>query len=393
MPESLAAFLQRHRFSPRDILSRRNQTRHDFDIAALLGGWQILKFDSECKNLRSLGSALLLANYMSNFQTDQPDAFSRAASELKDDEWMFALRFCSFHRVHSALKNLEIIQNAMEEACLGANSARARMDFSFSKSRSSRSVYKREQSKATTQILNFAALYASYLDACRRIREACDLKQKSVYDRAIAKIIGRNSGVHDFTKDLRNYLLHYQIVEPSIYISYGANRSAHLYLDPRSILYSGFKWKTKSREFLQKTEKIDVVQTLETVTEDVHRLVKFHDKLVAKRLSDEKFAYDSYMNERERYNHLQNAHFNIGAAFKRPKSLISRTLDDEFVQSVLHSSLPDDRVITLIITFANRHNNLPSHLLEQLQIEIQDLLVRRPRYPTGAPYLQGQRLE
>lgn len=267
------------------------------------------------------------------------------------------------------------------------------MDFSFSKSRSNRSIYKREQSKATTQILNFAALYASYIDVCRRIREACHLKDKPSYDRAIERIIGLNRGVHNFTKELRNFLMHYQIVEPSINISYGANRSVQLYLDTRSILYSGYKWKTKSREFLQKAEKIDVVQTLETVTEDVDRLVRFHHKLVEKRLFDEKFAYDSYMNERERHNHLQNAQLNIGAAFKQPRSLISRTLDDDFVQSVLNSALPDDEVIMLIVTFANRHYNLSKKLLEQLQTEIQDLLARRPRYPVGVPYLQGGKIE
>lgn len=393
MPESFASFLQRHRFAARDILSRRNQTSHDFEIAALLGGWQILKFDSECKSLRNLGSALLLANYMINFQTDQPEPFSRAISELTDDEWMFALRFCPFHRVDTAIKNLELIQNAMEEACLGANTASAGMEFSFESSRSSPDIYKREQSKATTQIINFTALYASYIDVCRRIRDDCGLKGKESYDRAISRIKRRNRGAHDFTKELRNFLLHYQIVEPSIQISYGANRSAQLYLETHSILYSGFKWKTESRLFLQKTDKVDVIQTLKSVTEDIHRLVRFHRKLVAKRLPYRKFAYESYTNERARLNHLQRATLDIGAAFKKPKSLIKRTVDDEFVQSVIQSALTDEDATALIVSFANRHYNFSSRLLGRLNMEVRELLAHRPRYPVGVPYLQGQKIE
>lgn len=136
-----------------------------------------------------------------------------------------------------------------------------------------------------------------------------------------------------------------------------------------------------------------MIQTLKSVTEDIHRLVRFHRKLVAKRLPYRKFAYESYRNERARLNHLQRATLDIGAAFKKPKSLINRTVDDEFVQSVIQSALTDEDATALIVSFANRHYNFSSRLLERLNMEVRELLAHRPRYPVGVPYLQGQKIE
>lgn len=393
MAESFLSFISRHRFNVTDILSHRHLTRHDYELALMFPGMDFFWLDQKQNELERLGLAFAIAGYVAECETDEPELFSKAASALSDDEWNYTLQFCPYYSVDSALKNLALILYAMEETCLNLNAAKAGMEIAMEYSTSGVSVYSREQSKATSQLLCFVALYASYIDGCRRIREKCKLKGSEIYDRAIARIVGKKADVHSFVKDLRNFTLHYQIPEPSVTIQTSDKRVVSLNLNGVSILYSGFRWKRESKSFLQNNPELEVVDTVSIITRDVRRLVKFHNKLVSKRLVDEKFAFETYANERSRLRHLLKATMDIGAVFKRPTSLIVRLLDAKIVDQVLKSALSNKISENLLVNIANRHRNLPKGTLNNLREELQKALSKRPNYPVGKPFLSRRRIK
>ncbi len=336
---------------------------------------------------------MAMAGYVTECQIDEPELFSQLASDLREDEWNSVLRFCPFQPVDSALRNLDLIVSALEEACIGLNAAKAGMETAMDSSRSRLATHQREQSKATAQLLNFGALYASYVDVCRRIRRRCNLGDQKSYERAIARLVAKNKGAHSFAKDLRNYTLHFQVPEPYVTIELSENRKVSLLLDSSALLYSGFKWKATSRDFLQNNAKLDILETATEVTKDVVRLVRFHRKIVDARLADMKFAYETYLNERVRHKHLRDAVVDVGAAFRMPRSLISRLLEDNFVEQVLESALPDKDAEMVIVEYANRHRNLPKKVLQELRIEVGKKLESRPRFPTGGAFLSKRKVE
>lgn len=272
------------------------------------------------------------------------------------------------------------------------SSALAGMEVAFEQTRNSDTTYRREQFKATGHLLTFSALYSSYIDVCRRIREKCNLAGVTSYNRAINRVINRPDGIHDFAKDLRNFLLHYQIFEPDIEIHYGNHRTVKLFLKSHDLLYSGYTWKRGSRNYLQKLEKVDVIEMMRIIISDVSRLVIFHDKLVDKRLTREKYAYENYLNERQRYRHLQRAVTDIPGAFGRNTTLSSRLLEKALVEKILRSALPNEKAKLMLMDHANMHQNLPPQAIATLEGEIDSLLETRPNFPVGGSYLSGRDL-
>ena len=164
-------------------------------------------------------------------------------------------------------------------------------------------------------------------------------------------------------------------------------------MNSTALLYSGFKWKALSRDFLQSNAKLDVLETATEVTKDVVRLVRFHRKIVDARLADMKFAYETYLNERIRHKHLREAVIDVGAAFRMPRSLMSRLLEDNFVEQVLESALSDKDAEMVIVEYANRHRNLPKKVVQELRIEVGKKLKGRPRFPTGGAFLSRRKIE
>lgn len=393
MTSGFTDFILRHRIRLAEITGHRPLTLQDYELAKHFSGWELLSFTEKREELERLGFAMAIAGYVAECATDEPKLFSQIASDLRDDEWRYVLRFCPYHKVDTALKNLDVIQSALEDACLALNAARAGMETAFDHSRDEHVTYRREQSKATAQLLNFSALYASYVDVCRRIRGYCQLTGEGSYDRAVRRLVAKNASAHSFAKDLRNYSLHYHIPEPNVTIRISDHRSVTLWLDSQALLYSGFKWKSASRTFLQASKELDVMETVTAITKDVIRTVRFHRKLVDVRLVSMQFAYNTYQNERARYQQLRNSVTDIGAAFKRPRSLMSRLLEKDFVDQVLASSLPDQSARRLLIDFADRHQNLPKEVLESLEKEIERALSRRPNFPTGGAYLSRRKIE
>ena len=224
MKENFASFVMRHRFRLADIASHRPLSLHDHQLARVFPGGQLLCLDLKRHELERLGIAMTMAGYVAECQIDEPELFSQLASDLREDEWNYVLRFCPYQPVDSALRNLDLIVSALEEACIGLNAAKAGMETAMNYSRSRLQTHQREQSKATAQLLNFGALYASYVDVCRRIRRRCNLGDQKSYERAVARLVAKNIGAHSFAKDLRNYTLHFQIPEPYVTIELSENR-------------------------------------------------------------------------------------------------------------------------------------------------------------------------
>lgn len=313
--EDFASFIAKHRFKPHDLFASvsKGVTTQEFQLAKCFSQVDLLRWDFGDGQFAELNRALTVASYTSESSTDHPEGFAAYTSKLQEESWNYALRFSPYHKVHTALENLERVHAAMLEASLGLNAATAGMDTVLEFKRSDNSAYAREQSKATSNLLTFSALYASYVDVCRRIRKYSKLENSESYTRGIGRVIGKNSGAHSFAMGLRNFILHHHLVEPGITISMGESRTVRLLLDSNALLFAGFKCKADAREYIRSDKKLDVLKTTTTVVKDVARLVRFHRKIAEKRLPEEKFAHDTYLHERTRFRHLQNATFDPGA--------------------------------------------------------------------------------
>lgn len=376
----------------RDVLRSPSNgcSLQDFELTKLFPRNQWMSWHFGGDELAELNRALALASYMAECATDEPEGFARLTSNLHEESWKFALRFCPYHKVHVALENLDTVQSAMLDACQGLNSAMAGMETAFELGPTDRSAYERERSKATSNLLNFSALYASYLDVCRRLRGYCDLKSSAAYKRAIDRIVGDNAGEHSFISGLRNFILHYQLVQPAISITVGETRSVKINLDTNSLLYAGFDWSAVARGFMQSDATIDIVGTTSSVFRDVVRLVKFHRKIARKRLSNAASAYELYVYERRKMMHLHSSAVDVGAIVKRPTTVLSRLVDERVVKKTIESGLSDEDVRTVLVTLADRYRNLSAATKDAISADVDRLLRRRTEYPKTGAYLQGR---
>ena len=103
-------------------------------------------------------------------------------------------------------------------------------------------------------------------------------------------------------EQIRNFILHYHLAEPELRIYSGSERRVQLLLDANTLLFSGFKWTRDARSYLQSNDKLDLMHFTRTAVRDVSRLVRFHGKVAENRLTEAKFAYDTYVHERARYH-------------------------------------------------------------------------------------------
>lgn len=391
--ENLGTFIRRRRFEVRELFpsAANGAPRQHFELARYFRDHQFFNWAVGGRGIHELNQAFALAEYMSECAVDEPSEFSRYVSSLSDEAWSFAIQFTPYNKVITALENLEVVRAAMFEAVLALNAAKAGMEIAVEFNSSSTDVYVREKSKATSSLLNFSALYASYIDVCRRIREYAGQVNDEAYRRAIYRLIDRNSGAHDFVKGFRNFILHYHLPQPNIQISYGVTRSVEIYLDSNSLLYSGFKWKVDARSYIQSGARLDIEKVTIIVFKDVERLIKFHKKIVEKRLYREKQAFDIYLYERRRFKHLQNSAMDLSAALlKRPTPMISRLVNKDVIEQVLNSLLPDDEAKLILSALADRHRNLSPDAQKAVAREIEKLLKERTRFNNTGAYLQGR---
>ena len=391
--ENFESFVARHRFKPREFFAS-----HSTDMTPQLS--RLIKFFpqldqfmywAEVRQLSEFSRALAVASYMANSDMDRPDGFAAVTSMLQEESWNYSLRFSPYHKVHTALENLERVHAAMLEASFGLNAATAGMESALELQRSDKSAYVREQSKATSNLLTFSALYASYIDVCRRIRTYSKMKKSKAYERGIRRVIGKNFGAHRFVKGLRDLILHYHLVEPNIIVSIGEKNTVQLLLDSNSLLFAGINWTADARDYIRSERKLDVLQTTNTVVKDVARLVRFHRMIAERRLPKEKLAYDTYLHERTRLIHLQNATFDPSALIKRHSPVLSRVIDPSVMEVTLNSTIPDDELRMLLTTLANRHQNLSLDKMAVVVDEIEQILRRRIRYPNTGSYLDGRK--
>lgn len=387
-------FALRHRFELQDIfsLTSKENTHQVAALAQFLPGLALMNWDLSGKKLAELNRAFIVTEFVSENDTSQPEVLSAYISTLSEEAWFFALQFSPYHKVHTALENLERVHSAILEASLNLNTSMAGMDSATQLLGFQNKAYAREKSKATSHLLTFASLYASYIDVCYRIRDYCGLKQSQAYSRAIKRIIGNNAGAHSFAKGLRNFILHYHLVEPEITIKYREERTVKLYLDANSLLFSGFKWDSNAQHYIRSAEKLDVVAATTSILKDIGRVIRFHRKLAERRLSKSKFAYELYTHERTRYRHLEKATYDIGAACKRPTSVLSRVLDEGIIDSTFNSTLDDDDIRNVLTILADRHGNLSKDMKMKIARDIEKLLKSRPRLPNKGAFLNGQRL-
>lgn len=390
--ETLAGFITRHRFRPWDIIPNATSgtSRQHYEFLRLFPSDQVLRvlFD---KGLINLSRAFCLAQYMAENATEEPDEFARLVSSVDDEVWAFALTFSPYHKVSAALQNLKLVESAMLEAGLSLNSAMAGMESAMAFPGSDTRSYEREASKATINLLNYSALYASYVDVCRRIRQYMGLKGSPAYNRAIMRIINTNSGTHEFVKGIRNFMLHYHLVEPQVVVHQSEERTVSLLLEADKLTRDGFEWSVGARTFLNENRKIDIISITNSISRDVSRLIEFHYKMVDKRLKKEKDAYEWYKYERNKLDHLSRSMSNIEAIFKmRPRPILAKVLDQKIIENVLFSSLSDAKVRLILNDLANRHKNLPSDMKPAIDREISKLLSKRVRFPTTKAYMSGQ---
>lgn len=388
---NFALFLLRNRFTPRDIFPSvsRGVTRHDFKLARNFHSLHVMRWHFGDGELAELNRAFAIVEYMAQSQIDHPEEFGQFTSTLSDKAWNFAIKFAPFNKIHITLENLERVHAAMLEACLGLNAAMASMESALVLRGADKSAYQREQSKATSSLPTFSALYASYIDVCYRIRDYSNLRSSASYSRAVRRILGKNAGKHGFVKGLRNFILHYHLLEPEVSVSWGEARSVKLLLDANSLLYSGFKWTSEARVFIQSAEKLDVIEALSSIVSDVQRQIRFHRKIAEHRLAKEKFAYDTYLHERLRYKHLHNSVVDMGKIVKRSTTVISRILDENVIPLTVNSTMPDEEVRSVLISLADRHQNLTEETKQIVELEIDALLKSRPQFPNRGSFLNG----
>ncbi|PJI41115.1 MAG: hypothetical protein CTR54_11845 [Rhizobium sp.] len=390
--ETLQTFLIRHRFSPWEIVPLANGiSREDYALLRLFPGNLVLFGRLFDEQLLELSRSFCLAEYMAVSATNQPEEFAQMVSSVGREAWSFALRFSPYHKVSAALENLRLVQDAMLEAGLSLNAAKAGMESAMSFPHSDTRSYEREESKATINLLNFSALYATYIDICRRLRRYSGLAESPAYNRAIKKIIAKNVGKHDFVKDLRNFILHHHLLRPSVIITHGEVRTAALLIKSDSLVIDGYKWKSEARGFIQSNREIELTVLTTDISKDIARLVEFHEKLVGQYLKREKTAYELYKYERAKADHLVKSVTNIEAIFKlRRLSLLSKIVDKKLLEKVLTSSLTDDEVREIIALFANRHKNLAPEMKASVDREITKLLRTRPKFPITKAYIGGR---
>lgn len=225
-------------------------------LPGIFFGEQIFYWNLLGENLGELNCAMAVAGYMASGEIDDPDGFSRYTSMLSDEGWKIAINYCSYHQVHLALDSLEDIHSAMMESLLNINAAKAGMESAMTMQWKEPRVYERENMKATLNLINFAALYASYIDVCRRIRKYLSLDSSSQLSRAIRRIIRENWIEHRFIYGLRQFILHYDLVRPQVTISISETRSVELHLDASFLLRAGFEWPVEQGNISSPVERL-----------------------------------------------------------------------------------------------------------------------------------------
>lgn len=341
---------------------------------------------------RKFTISLLIGSYMSDYSMDDHDTFAKLLSRIDDEYWSFALNFCPFHKILSALENLSYVATAMDDAFLNLNTSLSGMEVAGIRNITKDGVFARQRSLATSSFLSFTSLYATYIDFCWRIRDLLDVP-RDVHGRAIGRLIKKNSGMHAFFKSYRNFQMHYKIIEPEFQGELSRTPKSKLLLDSSDLLYSGFDWPQNARKFLESRRKIDLIECSTDVLSDVRRVIKFHTNIVHSRRGKEQFAYETYLRERKRQKHLLSAITDLsGALFRRPVPLLERLLDRPLIERVLQSSLTEAEMIETLTNLADRHKVLPPDVRAALDREIRKHVSKRPIYPSAGGYVDGRSL-
>lgn len=365
--------------------------KQQFMILKVFDGSHILRNKIAYDNQKQFTLALALASHMADSSVDDADDFARFCSALNEDSWNYALAFAPFNKVHGKLETLKTIVSAMEEALLALDKAASGVAFSIL-NKTERDVRRHEKSLAVIAIMNFISLYSSQIDVCRALRssvaEILEVRDSKRWERRIVGMTKKRADEHAFTKDCRNYMLHYELISPNAEVSIGERtKTINMYLNTHSLLNAGYKWKAGSRRLLSSTSKLDIRSVFANILDDVRRIVEFHQRVANKKLKPQRKAFEHYRLQRERFCYLQKAHVNIGKAFGKPVSILNRLVSDDICESVLNSNLSNDAALDLLKSFANRFDNLPTSKQEELEAELRRLLQNRIPFPQTGRYL------
>lgn len=390
--ENLASFLHRNRFEVRDLIDNK-MTKEDFHLLRSFRSQYVFANHVSNQEMRRLNLALILASTFVDNDITELDYISRFCSELYDEEWNYALQFCPYYSIDETIKNLHFLQAAIEDSYLNVVTVLTRKSEAIMQKRLSQEFRHSEEYSGSISIMNFVSYYASFLDCCWRLRDAVGLRESGPYKRAIRAIISKNQNAHTFVKDYRNFQLHFRNIEPYAEISFSGKREQRLLFNATELLYTSFKWKSASKVYLQSAEKLDVIETFVAVKNDVHRVSKFIQSVVFKKMKTEKLAYETYLKVRDQFLHLQNAYVDIGAIAKKPTKILSRLIDRNLVAQLVDSSLSNGELKSSLLQLADKYKTLPTDKLKSIEAEIDDLISRRHPVQSVAGYLGGRPIE
>lgn len=393
---TLQSFLATNRFRVRDILPRSlGISRGDVEIIRAFAPMRVADWSFSDKKALEFRYSLVLAEYMADCSTEGIDDFRRLISCVGEDAWVYALKFCPYHKISVAIDSLLLVQTSIFNAYVGMNASAAGMGASMSLAEGRDTIYVREQHQLISNLLNFVSLYNLYVDICRRVKIYAKIEKDSEpYRRAIWSIMKERKGVHEFVRELRNYMLHFNLERPGIVTKIHPVRVSSVVLHADKIFASGFSWGAAARRFLSENERLDILSIAKDVVRDIDRLVKFHVRICENRLPEERRAYATYIFERERFHHLQRALVDHSMIFSRKSTThVSRLVDPDILGFLVNSAIPNDVVKNIIISIANRYSNLPSDMVRSISQEVDVIISKREFREEASPYFEGRPLK
>lgn len=371
---SFLDFCIKHRFPAHELLSSPFLTVRTLQLNGIVPPHHFLEAYSAQSERHQFRTALYLAEQISQSSSDYTQTLEEAASSLNNEAWEYALSHSTYYRIDQALKNLDLIEAAMGEAAVSLRKSMSGLDAIFLHSLPNERTVD-EYRSATISLMNFASLYSSYLDICRRVVRYSGLKGSTAYRKAITQIISKNSGEHAFVSNLRNFMLHYNLAQPRLEIKLTTTRETYLYLQSLDLLSQGFEWKTEARRFLASRVKIDINVLVQTVLSDVRRLIQFHKRVGPRWNSQEFTLYQACVSARRRWQFKQRV--SLGSAIGGKRNQVQSLLSPTVIKMVLESQIADQEAIEILNALANRYKNLTPELVEKVRHEVSILVSRR----------------
>jgi hypothetical protein len=271
--------------------------RQAIDLNRLYGQGSWPAFQIGKDSYRSFRRAMAVAEFISQNGSPEDANFKKALLQVSPEQWSYALRQHAFHDTFERLGGLELCAQAFGNAVVDLGSDAGHLA-AIALSEGWRSTaYRDARRRSSGRLLAAAALHSNFIDVARGLLSSVS-RNPSVARRGLQRVIGNNEAHHTLLKDLRNFQLHYKIVEPDISLRSDENGRAHrLYLDVTMLLTSGYNWKAGAKSvFVQlKTDELEVAPLLEMIARNLDAQVEFFFRAISRTNSDAFNQYIRYM--------------------------------------------------------------------------------------------------